>query len=408
MSAQRDQEREEVQLEARRNSILHEHPEYSDPIKVAALVQNLQQSNIDLQQQLDRLKNVLGETQDSLAAVEGGAHGVEVALAMVKPSVGLSWDALSHEPTADGEDPVHVLTGCKRHTFYAISQAVAKLDLQSMWSSGGSGRKGFPDVRTVFLWVLVTLRLGLSKSVCGYLLGIKRPAKKANAFNRGLAMLAALLDNLYGADVFSNEEFQSCYRTQPFMGGFTFVHLIGDCSSTPCQCPAGNHLQRKFLYSAYYGCTCIKWGLAINAAGFIEWVSIGYCGNSADDVVCSELVPAVIKGWTLMYDKGGGSLCHLCKDAGIGHKTPHSVSQGRLTNAEFRASREISGRRSHVERAVRTVKSFRVLTSTVGVHDFEAFDDVLLLIKRLCNLNQPLAIHATDRGASEGVESLIS
>lgn len=382
-------------------TILSQHPEYGDPIKVAELISGLQASIGDLTVQLKELQletNRLG----TLLTVQTRSYACHpqptgVPLTTAATPAGITWSSLA---TAN-DDMLKVLTGCTRATFENIDDLVTDFDLQDMWLVSGPGSQSLPDVRIVFLWVLITLRLGLPKSICGHFLGIGNPVNKGPAFQRATAILASALGVAF--DGWFTPPFQKLCRTQPFLGGFSYVHLIGDCSSTPCQAPAGNHKQRKFLFSAYYGCHCVKWGIAINAAGFIEWVSQGYCGNSGDDLVCAGLERAVNPGWTLMYDKGGGSLRHKCESAGVGYKTPHSVSQGRLTTAEFKASREISGRRSHVERAVRRFKEWRFWTSTIATQDFELVDNLLKITAVLCNLNSPIIIHPTTRGASEPV-----
>ena len=188
-------------------------------------------------------------------------------------------------------------------------------------------------------------------------------------------------------------------RLEEYSGNFSLVHLVADCSSTPVE-GTRSHLQKMFTFSPYYGTTVMKWALALNCAGVIEWVSAGYCGNSNEAAMCADshnlcgasLVEAILQRYTLMYDKGGGQLCTMCAQAQRGFMCPYHKREGKMSAFELNRSELISSRRSHVERAVKKMKRRLILSGLPLARSlFVIADEILYLCCFLSHLDGPLA-----------------
>ena len=187
-------------------------------------------------------------------------------------------------------------------------------------------------------------------------------------------------------------------RLEEYSGNFSLVHLIADCSSTSME-GTRSHLQKMFTFSPCHGTTVIKWALALNCAGVIEWVSAGHCGNSNEAFMCADhnnpmgasLIDAILPRYTLMYDKGGGQLCSLCAQAQRGFMCPCHKREGKMSAFELNRSELMSSRRSHVERAVKKMKRRLILSGLPLARSlFVVADEILHLCCFLSHLDGPL------------------
>ena len=195
-----------------------------------------------------------------------------------------------------------------------------------------------------------------------------------------------------------SEDLVNQNRLPECQGSFSLVHLIGDCSSTKTQ-GTRSHLQKMFTFSPYYGTTCMKWALALNCAGVLEWVSAAHCGNSNEANMCSDqtnplspsLIDAILDRHTLLYDKGGGQLSTLCHNARKGYMCPYHKREGKMSAFELNRSELISSRRSHVERGVKKMKRRLIISGLPLARAlFPIADEILYLCCFLSHLDGPL------------------
>jgi hypothetical protein len=382
------EQHEEAVLQAaeeRRAEILIDHPEYGDPIAVldklreqADCIQHLQREIQQLQNEskadkLRQLKLVASQCADQAAK----RNPVMVALPIL-----LSNPVL-----------LKVWTGLDRTTVDQLLVVCQRLRLSDHWGRCGVGFQ--TPFETMLTMLLIRLRKGLPTADCAILVGLLPKTSVYSSFRRFAVQFAAAVRQVdFGATW--TAAVVDAAKAQPFRGWFDDVDLVADCSSTPTV-GSGDTFVRDHSFSAYYGGTCAKWAIGMNTVGYIVWWSKLYAGNvSDDDISISDNIADWIRpGGKLLYDKGGGTLRTHLSELGKGYLCPHTKVAGRLTTGEAVTSRIISNRRSHVERAVRRVKHFKFLTSTMHQATYGIADDLFTSCVFLCNLQGPIRIRST-------------
>jgi hypothetical protein len=112
-----------------------------------------------------------------------------------------------------------------------------------------------------------------------------------------------------------------------------------------------------------------------------------YAGASGDSNIAidSGLVQAILKGYGLLYDKGCGRLPAEYERHGRQCWTPAFKAAGILTPAEMTSSKDLSGKRSHVERGVKVIKRFKILDTVMKLEHVHCFD---LILNVVCGLTR--------------------
>ncbi|XP_026113187.1 uncharacterized protein LOC113091771 [Carassius auratus] len=168
------------------------------------------------------------------------------------------------------------------------------------------------------------------------------------------------------------------------------VTCILDCSESEVQRP-GNLDSRSESYSHYYACNTIKYLVAIAPCGLVMFISAAYGGRCSDKfITCdSGILEYPHPGDEVMVDRG-----FLIRDLLFERKVnmiiPHFANKMQLTEEKVTCSRRIANVRIHVERAIRRLKVYKVLSQTLPITLMPKIDKILRICAALVNLRGDL------------------
>ncbi|XP_059360525.1 uncharacterized protein LOC132098424 isoform X2 [Carassius carassius] len=168
------------------------------------------------------------------------------------------------------------------------------------------------------------------------------------------------------------------------------VTCILDCSESEVQRP-GNLDSRSESYSHYYACNTIKYLVAIAPCGLVMFISAAYGGRCSDKfITCdSGILEYLHPGDEVMVDRG-----FLIRDLLFERKVnmiiPHFANKMQLTEEKVTCSRRIANVRIHVERAIRRLKVYKVLSQTLPITLMPKIDKILRICAALVNLRGDL------------------
>jgi hypothetical protein len=139
------------------------------------------------------------------------------------------------------------------------------------------------------------------------------------------------------------------------------VRLILDCFDLKIGKPENPEIARQ-TYSPYRAMNSFKFLLGISPTGLISFVSEAFGGRASDDDICdlSDVWRIFEEGDSVYVDKGfrgSNAPSHI----NITAPTFRNKNVHQLNLCQVKSSRSIAKLRSHVERAVRRIKTFKIL-----------------------------------------------
>lgn len=176
---------------------------------------------------------------------------------------------------------------------------------------------------------------------------------------------------------------------------YSDTRVILDCTEFFITKP-GNTSSQVATFSAYKHHNTVKALVGITPTGVITFVSKMYGGNTSDaQIFQSEFLHRLEPGDAVMVDKGFNVADLVLQRGAKLYMPPFTRSKaggkGRsLNQAEIRKTREIARLRVHVERAIRRLKTFKILSNTIDTKLFPLLDQILVIVAVLCNFEPPL------------------
>uniref|UniRef100_A0A672M5F3 THAP-type domain-containing protein n=1 Tax=Sinocyclocheilus grahami TaxID=75366 RepID=A0A672M5F3_SINGR len=172
------------------------------------------------------------------------------------------------------------------------------------------------------------------------------------------------------------------------------VTCILDCSESEVQRP-GNLDSRSESYSHYYACNTIKYLVAIAPCGLVMFISAAYGGRCSDKfITCdSGILEYLHPGDEVMVDRGF-LIRDLLFERQVNMIIPHFANKTQLTEEKVTCSRRIANVRIHVERAIRRLKVYKVLSQTLPITLMAKIDQILHICAALVNLRGDLICEA--------------
>lgn len=174
---------------------------------------------------------------------------------------------------------------------------------------------------------------------------------------------------------------------QCFKDHYPTTTCVIDCSETPLQKPH-NLDSRGESYSHYYGQNTIKYLVAIAPCGLIMFVSAAYGGRCSDKFITADsgFLDYLRAGDVVMADRGF-IISDLLRERKVKLILPAFTKKGlQLSEEDTTNTRRIANVRVHVERVIRRLKNFRLISQTVPINLAPKLDKILRICAALSNL----------------------
>lgn len=234
---------------------------------------------------------------------------------------------------------------------------------------------------------LMKLKLNLSNEVLAFLFGIGS-ATVSRTVGPCLQVMAGNLKFLIKWP--SKMSVKKCLPGA-FRGLYNNCRVIIDCSETFIV-RSKNLLARALTYSNYKHHNTIKYLIGITPTGSISFVSKAWGGRTSDRVITenSGLYDLLRPGDQVLADRG----FLIADDLAVRHCSlaipAFTRGKKQLSRLEVEKSRKLARARIHVERAIRRVKVFKILSATMPISLLEYSNEILTVCCALTNLRPKL------------------
>ncbi|XP_025760969.1 uncharacterized protein LOC112845999 [Oreochromis niloticus] len=178
---------------------------------------------------------------------------------------------------------------------------------------------------------------------------------------------------------------------EAFKNNFPNATCIIDCSETLLQKPR-NLGSRGESYSHYYSHNTVKYLVAVAPCGLIMFVSAAYGGRCSDKFITmdSGILTYLKPGDEVMADRGF-TIKDLLFERKVRLVIPAFTKKRRqLTEEQVTYTRRIANVRIHVERAIRRLKVYKILSQIVPISMAPKVDKILRICAALVNLREDL------------------
>lgn len=174
---------------------------------------------------------------------------------------------------------------------------------------------------------------------------------------------------------------------QCFRETFPNTTCIIDCTETTLQKPH-NLDSRGESYSHYYSSNTIKYLVAIAPCGLVMFISPAYGGRCSDKFITQEsgFLEYLRPGDEVMADRGF-PIRDLLFERKVNLVLPAFTRKGgQLSDEDVTATRRIANVRIHVERVIRRLKVFKIISQTVPINLAYKMDKILRICAALVNM----------------------
>ncbi|XP_045920230.1 uncharacterized protein si:dkey-56d12.4 [Micropterus dolomieu] len=182
-----------------------------------------------------------------------------------------------------------------------------------------------------------------------------------------------------------------CFREK-----FPNTTCIIDCTETTLQKPH-NLDSRGESYSHYYSTNTIKYLVAIAPCGLVMFISPTYGGRCSDKFITQEsgFLEYLHPGDEVMADRGS-TIRDLLFERRVNLVLPAFIHKGgQLSDEDVTATRRIANVRIHVERVIRRLKVFKIISQTVPINLAHKMDKILRICAAFVNMQGEI-IHEDD------------
>ena len=173
-----------------------------------------------------------------------------------------------------------------------------------------------------------------------------------------------------------------------FLPSASNCRIVIDCTDIAVAAPKEMD-KAKLVYSAYRGMHSFKVLIGVAPNGVITYCSSLFPGSVSDKAITmqSGLLEHLEAGDKVLADKGF-LISDIVPD-GVSVNIPPFLNNGKFTESEVRATREVARNRVHVERANARIKDFRIL-QMIPSHLRSSANVLVQLCCELVNLQNPL------------------
>ena len=169
------------------------------------------------------------------------------------------------------------------------------------------------------------------------------------------------------------------------------TRAIIDCTEYFVQKPI-KPVAQKLTWSNYKHSNTFKQLIAISPTGTITFVSNLYSGSISDASIVKEskFIDLVEPGDDVMADRGF-NIRHLLLPKRATLNIPAFSHGKQLSKKAVSKSRKIASVRIHVERAIRRMKTFKILSGIIPIKLRFLLPQITTIVAVLCNLQPGLA-----------------
>ncbi|KAJ8278435.1 hypothetical protein GJAV_G00087590 [Gymnothorax javanicus] len=178
---------------------------------------------------------------------------------------------------------------------------------------------------------------------------------------------------------------------QAFQEQFSNTTCVVDCVETVLQ-KAKSLDSRRELYGHYYTNNTAKYLVAVSPSGIIMFISDAYGGKCSDRYIIqnSGFLDCLCAGDEVMGGRGF-TVRDLLARRGANLIVPAFKRKGsQLTNEEVTHTRHIAHARIRVERAIRHLKAYKILSQTVPINLVPYIHKILKICAGLVNIRGEL------------------
>jgi hypothetical protein len=228
------------------------------------------------------------------------------------------------------------------------------------------------DIADQIMLVLMRLKLNLIFHDLCRRFGISS-SLACKIFNSWIPVPADMLKSLI--IWLPRETIRACYP-ESFRENYPRTTCIIDCAETFIQRPT-NLKSRGETYSNYKSHNIAKYMVGISPHGQIMFISKAFGGRASDKFIVEKSVSLdyLLPGDEVMADRGF-TIDHLLVPRRV--KLNISAFTKCKSQLSVTSTRRIARVRILVERAIRRLKVFKVLSSTVPVSSLKVSDDILI------------------------------
>lgn len=176
-----------------------------------------------------------------------------------------------------------------------------------------------------------------------------------------------------------------------FQKHFENTTCVIDCTETVLQKPK-NLDSRSAAFSHYYASNTVKYLVAVSPSGLIMFISDAYGGKCSDRYITlnSGFLDYLQAGDEVMGDRGF-TVRDLMEERKVNLIIPaFTRKKCQLTNEAVTRTRRIAHARIHVERAIRRLKVYKILSQKVPINLVPKIDKILKVCAGLVNLRADL------------------
>ncbi|XP_063436957.1 uncharacterized protein LOC134718388 [Mytilus trossulus] len=243
------------------------------------------------------------------------------------------------------------------------------------------------EVADQLLLVLMRLKLNLIFDGLCRRFGISS-GLACKIFNSWIPVLA---DKLKSLIVWLPREVIRDCCPESFRENYPRTTCIIDCAETFIQRPT-NLRSRGETYSNYKSHNTAKYLVGISPHGQIMFISKAFGGRASDKFIVekSGFMNYLLPGDEIMADRGF-TIDDLLFPLRVKLNIPaFTKNKPQLSAEDVTTTRRIARVRIHVERVIRRLKVFKILSGTVPVSTLKLFHDILLVCSALVNLRSDL------------------
>ena len=236
-----------------------------------------------------------------------------------------------------------------------------------------------------FFLTLIRIRRGYDTRHMGFLFGISQ-SQVCRIFTAWIMFLNKCLSPLIiwpgREEVLANlpDSFKTYPRTR----------CIIDCTEYFVEKPFRPTAQRQ-TWSTYKHSNTFKQLVGIMPSGAFTFLSKVYSGSVSDLQIVkkSNFLDKVEEGDDIMADRGF-NIRHLLLEKKATLNIPAFTHGKNLSKKAVNRSKKIARVRIHVERAIRRLKTFRILSGVIPITLRHNIDELVTIAAFLCNLQPPL------------------
>lgn len=275
------------------------------------------------------------------------------------------------------------------YLFEWIEPAAKKIKLWDGNRRSMPGRKGGKRRTKLFeemLLTLVKIRRGYGNKHLAYLFNISQ-SHVSRVFLAWVNLLSQCLSELI---IWPTKEVVKNNLPHSF-SNYPNTRAIIDCTEYFIQKPLRPTAQ-KATWSNYKHSNTLKQLVAITPCGTISFLSNIYSGSISDVAIVSEskFVDLVEQGDDIMADRGF-NIRHLLLPKRATLNIPPFTHGKVLSSKAVKRSRQIAKVRIHVERAIRRMKTYKILSGTIPLKFRFILHQLTKIVAVLCNQQPCLA-----------------